>query len=139
MTSFNNASCLAIDMLCLHQKRNRFTSRIKRPLYHLWTFSNEHSLFWIGPVQKLVFSQSGIHIQIGIHKICYCDYIVRHIINPPSDVLPWLPHDACCPPGLHNAYVWYLHPCAPEHLPQDRYHLFPDKVWCHTYYEAYEE
>ena len=51
----------------------------------------------------------------------------------------WLAENAARPPGLHNAYVWYLHPYVLEHPPQDRYHLFPDKVWCHMYYEAYEE
>ena len=41
---FGKGGLLAFNVLALHQKGNRLVARIQRPMDHLGTFGNKHSL-----------------------------------------------------------------------------------------------
>ena len=80
-----NLPCFSLHMFALHQKGNRLTAGVQRPPDYKRAFRDEQGVGRVGAVDKLVFRQTGVDVQLRCGKICNL-YDVRHLHSSPDAV-----------------------------------------------------
>ena len=78
------------NVLALHQQAYRLAAGIQRPVDHLGTFGDEHTLGRLKTVEQLGFRQSGVHIQFRCGKIRNLHHIGQflHILPEIFPIIP---------------------------------------------------
>lgn len=59
----------ALDVLRLHQERQRHAARVHRATDDQRAFRDEHSVFRVGAVEELILRQARVHVKLWGEKV----------------------------------------------------------------------